>query len=388
MNDELRDAVTPSHAAWSPDALPAVRTRYELAMSHALALAANGPLTGGNPQVGCLLLDDAGNVMAEGWHRGAGTPHAEVDAISQLGTRRPHTAIVTLEPCNHTGRTGPCALALIEAGVQRVVYAVDDPGADSGGGASRLRDAGVDVIGGVLADEVARFLEWWLVAQRRARSWTTVKWASTLDGRAAAADGTSQWITGPDARGDGHLLRGTSDAILTGTGTVLADDPSLTARAADGALLPHQPVPIVVGHRLVPATARLRAHPAGLVEAGDRPLAEVLSDTYQRGELRVLVEAGPTLTSAMLREGLADELRVYLAPALLGGPGVAIGDLGLGGISDAIRLELLDVRRLGRDLALTARPVFRPAGSDSGEWRHEVAAPPANRPTHLKRGRD
>lgn len=362
MHDPLGDAGAPADAAHSPEVTEAphvpaaVRARYEHAMSHALALAANGPLTGGNPQVGCILLDDAGNAIAEGWHRGAGTPHAEVDAISQLGNRRPHTAIVTLEPCNHTGRTGPCALALIETGVQRVIYAVADPGASSGGGAERLRAAGVEVIGGVLEGEVARFIQWWLVAQRRGRSWTTVKWASTLDGRAAAADGSSQWITGPDARADGHLLRAEADAILTGTGTVLADDPSLTARAADGTLLAHQPVPIVVGSREVPANAKLRAHPAGLVEAGSASLTEVLTEAYQRGELRVLIEAGPSLTSAVLREGLADELRVYLAPALLGGPGLALGDLGLSSIDHAVRLELLGVRRLGQDLALDLRP--------------------------------
>ncbi len=383
MNDELRRAVTPS-----PAAMAATRARYEPAMSHALSLAANGPRTGGNPQVGCLLLDDVGNAIAEGWHRGAGTPHAEVDAIAQLGGRRAHTAIVTLEPCNHTGRTGPCALALIEAGIRRVVYAVDDPGQASGGGAERLRAAGVEVIGGVHAEEVGRFIEWWLVAQRRGRSWVTVKWASTLDGRAAAADGTSQWITGPAARADGHLLRADADAILTGTGTVLDDDPSLTARDAAGELLPHQPVPVVVGRRHVPDGARLRTHPAGLVEAGDAPLEAVLRETYERGELRVLVEAGPALTSAVLREGLADELRVYLAPALLGGPGTAIGDLGLGGIADAVRLDLRDVRRLGPDLALTLRPLFMSGAPDPAESGAETPAAPENRPTHLKKERD
>jgi len=362
------------------------RSRYEPAMSHALALAANGPLTGGNPQVGCILLDDAGNAIAEGWHRGAGTPHAEVDALRQLGGRRAHTAIVTLEPCNHTGRTGPCALALIEAGIRRVVYAVDDPGATSGGGAERLRAAGVEVVEGVHEAEVRRFLEWWLVAQQRGRSWVTVKWASTLDGRAAAADGSSQWITGPEARADGHRLRANADAILTGTGTVLADDPALTARDAEGALLPQQPVPIVIGSRAVPADARLREHPAGLVEAGDRPLDAVLRDSYERGQLRVLVEAGPRLTSSVLREGLADELHVYLAPALLGGPGLAVGELGLGTIGEAMRLSLTTVRRLGDDLALDLRPVLRPGGPAPAEPAAELGPAPENRPTDLKRG--
>lgn len=342
--------------------------RFETAMSRALGLAANGPLTGGNPQVGCILLDDAGNPIAEGWHRGAGTPHAEVDALSRLAPgQHPHTAIVTLEPCNHHGRTGPCSEALIAAGIRRVVYAVDDPGAVSGGGARRLREADVDVIGGVLAAEVERFLAWWLTAQRLGRPWITVKWASTLDGRAAAADGSSQWITGQAARADAHALRAVQDGIVTGTGTILADDPSMTARDAAGDLLPHQPIPVVVGARTIPAGARIRQHPAGLVEAGDLPLPALAAELYAQGMRRVMVEAGPRLTSAFLVAGLADELHVYLAPALLGGPGTAIGDLGIASIDGARRFELTDVRRVGDDLALTLRPGDgRREGSTSG----------------------
>jgi len=174
----------------------------------------------------------------------------------------------------------------------------------------------------------------------------------------AAEDGSSQWITSQEARADAHLLRATNDAILTGTGTILADDPSLTARSADGELLAHQPIPIVAGTRPVPTGAKIRRHPAGLIEAGSAPLRTILEDAHRRGETRVLVEAGPTLTSAILREGLADELRVYLAPALLGGRGVAIGDLGIRRVDDAIRLELVEARRVGPDLALTlASPV-------------------------------
>ncbi|MBO9577414.1 MAG: bifunctional diaminohydroxyphosphoribosylaminopyrimidine deaminase/5-amino-6-(5-phosphoribosylamino)uracil reductase RibD [Microbacteriaceae bacterium] len=329
---------------------------YGTAMRRALELAAHGPLTGGNPRVGCVLLDAGGGVIAEGWHRGAGTPHAEVDALSRLPAGlAPHTAVVTLEPCNHIGRTGPCAEALIAAGVQRVVYAVADPGAASSGGADRLRAAGVEVVPGVLADETEAFLHPWLTATRRGRPWVTLKWAAALDGRVAAADGTSQWITGPAARLDGHRLRGESDAIVTGTGTVLADDPSLTARDAEGVLLPHQPVPVVVGARPVPSNAALRRHPAGLVEAGPRPLAGLLDDLWRLGLARVLVEAGPVLTSAFLRAGLVDELAVYVAPKLLGGPGLAVGDLGIATIGDALDLDLHDVRRLGPDLALSFR---------------------------------
>lgn len=329
--------------------------RVEAAMRRAIALAAEGPLAGGNPRVGCVLLNEAGEIVAEGRHLGAGTAHAEVDALSHDRARAARTAVVTLEPCDHRGRTGPCSEALIAAGIRRVVYAVDDPGAAEGGGAERLRAAGVDVASGVLAAEVEAFLEPWLAYRRRGRPWVTVKWASSLDGRVAAADGSSQWITGPEARADGHRLRAESDAIVTGTGTVLADDPSLTARDAAGALLPHQPVPVVVGARPVPTDAKLKQHPAGLVEVGDLPLAAVLDRLGERGMARVLVEAGPTLTSAVIREGLADEFAVYLAPALLGGPGTAIGDLGIRGVGDALRLDVRDLRRLGADLALTLR---------------------------------
>src|SRR3954471_13747174 len=153
----------------------------ETAMRHALVLAANGPARGVNPQVGCVLLDAAGTIVAEGWHRGAGTPHAEVDALSKVADARGLTAVVSLEPCNHTGRTGPCSVALLEAGVERVVYAISDPGHESAGGAQRLRDGGVDVIAGVLADEAEQFQHIWLTSVRRGRPWVTVKWASTLD---------------------------------------------------------------------------------------------------------------------------------------------------------------------------------------------------------------
>jgi len=333
--------------------------RYEAVMRRALELATVGPVTGGNPQVGCVLLDADGEVVAEGAHHGAGTPHAEIEALRAAAragrSRDVHTAVVTLEPCNHTGRTGPCAEALIDAGLSRVVYAVEDPGQDSGGGTERLRDAGVEVIGGVLEAEGEEFIRPWLTAMRRRRPWVTVKWAATLDGRAAAADRTSQWITGPEARADGHRLRSESDAIVTGTGTVLADDPSLTARSIDGELLAHQPLPVVIGSRAVPADAKLRAHPAGLFEARAQPVEDVLVELFDRGATRVLVEAGPTLTSAVVAAGLADEFAIYLAPKLLGGPHTAIGDLGIPSIGGALRLEIVDVRRLGPDLAITAR---------------------------------
>ncbi len=334
-------------------------TVYDAAMRRALDLAARGPVTGGNPQVGCVLIDAAGEVVAEGWHRGAGTPHAEIDALSRIADARGLTAVVTLEPCNHTGRTGPCSEALIAAGVARVVYAVSDPGRESSGGAERLREAGVEVVPGVLADEVAAFLHVWLTAVARGRPWVTVKWASTLDGRAAASDGTSQWITGTAARQRVHEQRAASDAILVGSGTVLADDPALTARGDAGELLVHQPLPVVVGERPVPADAALRRHPAGLLETGTRDLERILAELHERDIRRVYVEGGPTLASAVIAAGYSDEYAVYLAPALLGGDLLAIGDLGIRTISEARRLTVTSVEQLGEDLLVMARPERR-----------------------------
>jgi diaminohydroxyphosphoribosylaminopyrimidine deaminase/5-amino-6-(5-phosphoribosylamino)uracil reductase len=328
------------------------------AMRRALELAAQGPLTGGNPRVGCVLLDAEGRAVAEGWHRGAGTPHAEVDALSKTGgDARGLTAVVTLEPCNHWGRTGPCSVALIEAGVARVIYGISDPGAHSAGGAERLREAGVEVVGGVLVPEIEEFLVCWLASERRGRPWVTVKWASTLDGRAAAEDGSSQWITGTAARQRVHEERASNDAILVGTGTVLADDPGLTARGDAGELLAHQPVPVVVGRRAVPADAAVRRHPAGLIETGSRDLAAILSDLNARGLRRVYVEGGPTLASAIVEAGLADAYSVYLAPALLGGDRLAIGELGIPSMSGIRRLRIDGVEQLGDDIHLTARGV-------------------------------
>jgi diaminohydroxyphosphoribosylaminopyrimidine deaminase/5-amino-6-(5-phosphoribosylamino)uracil reductase len=330
------------------------------AMARALELATRGPRSR-NPQVGAVILSPAGEPLAEGWHRGAGTAHAEVDALSQLpeGAARGATAVVTLEPCNHTGLTGPCAEALIAAGVARVVYAVADPGAASGGGAERLRAAGIDAEGGLLAEEAGALLAPWIAAMRLGRPHVTVKWAQSLDGRAAAADGTSQWITGPEARADVHRRRAEADAIVVGTGTLLADDPQLTARI-DGALAPHQPVPVVIGSRPIPPDAAVRRHPA--IAPGGEPLAyathdlaAVLADLRERGLHRVFVEGGPTLASAFLRAGLADRVLVYVAPVLLGGPRTALDDIGVATIGGARRLVVDRTVPLAADVLYEAR---------------------------------
>lgn len=341
---------------------------YDLHMRRALELASRGPARGINPRVGCVLLDADGAVLAEGWHRGAGTPHAEVAALNAakenaLEAGRPAedaargaTAIVTLEPCNHTGRTGPCSEALIAAGVTRVVYSVTDPGHRSAGGAQRLRDAGVEVIAGVLADDVNAFLDDWLTAERLGRPFVTLKWASSLDGRTAANDGSSHWITGTAARQRVHEQRAASDAIIVGTGTVLADDPWLTARGDAGELMPQQPVPVIVGNREIPAGAAIFRHPVTPIFEHSHDLGALLSDLHRRGIRRAFVEGGPTLASALVREGLVDEYLIYLAPTLLGGERLALGDIGVADIDDQLRLQITSIEQLGRDVLITALP--------------------------------
>ncbi|WP_425552893.1 bifunctional diaminohydroxyphosphoribosylaminopyrimidine deaminase/5-amino-6-(5-phosphoribosylamino)uracil reductase RibD [Frondihabitans peucedani] len=326
-------------------------------MRHALSLASNGPATGVNPRVGCVILRGDGSIAAEGWHRGAGTPHAEVDALARLapGEAAGLTAVVTLEPCNHHGRTGPCSEALLDAGVARVVFSVDDPGEHSAGGAERLAEAGVAVVSGVLVDEGTEFLRRWLTSERLRRPFVTVKWASSLDGRVAAADGSSRWITGTAARQHVHEQRAAHDAILVGTGTVLADDPSLTARGDAGELLPHQPRPVIVGERAVPRDASILRHPRGTIELRTRDLEKALGELYADEIRSVFVEGGPTIATELVRLGLADDILVYLAPTLIGGPRLALGDVGVRSIDDQQRLRVMSVTPLGDDLAILAR---------------------------------
>lgn len=337
------------------------------AMGRARELALQGP-RGVNPQVGAVVLSPSGAVLAEGWHRGAGNPHAEIEALSRLSPEEAcgATMVVTLEPCNHTGRTGPCALALIEARVSRVVYAVADPAEPSAGGAERLRAHGVEVEAGVRADEISDMLESWLTVMRLGRPFVTVKWAQSLDGRAAADDGTSTWITGPDARSDVHGRRAASDAILVGTGTVLADDSALTARIG-GELAATQPIPVVVGLRPVPPDATVREHPRGLVEARTHDLRVVLDDLRRRGVQNVFVEGGPTVAGAFVREGLADRILTYIAPVLLGGERTAIGDIGVSTMAQARRLNLVGVEPLGEDLLIITEPAPEPTLDPPGE---------------------
>ncbi|MFC4222849.1 bifunctional diaminohydroxyphosphoribosylaminopyrimidine deaminase/5-amino-6-(5-phosphoribosylamino)uracil reductase RibD [Lysinibacter cavernae] len=335
------------------------------AMARALELAGRGPSGNPNPQVGCVILDANGETVAEGWHQGAGTPHAEVMAIANLAPEwrnhdnaRQLTAVVTLEPCNHTGRTGPCAEAILSAGIGSVIYAVSDTGVASGGGAQRLMDAGVTVSGGLLANEVSHFIGPWLTFARTGRPHVILKWASSLDGRAAANDGTSQWITGPEARADVHVRRSAVDAIVVGTGTALADNPSLTARYPDGTLMLKQPIPVVVGKRSIPADAALHAHPQSPIIFHGTNLDLLLHELGDRGIRTVLVEGGPTLASAFIRAGLVDEVHAYLAPVLLGGSRLALDELGVATIDQAIRLTPFSTTVLGNDVRIIAHPII------------------------------
>jgi len=359
------------------DSAALIAAREDAAMLRAVALAARGlGTTSPNPVVGCVILDESGEIVGEGFHAYAGGPHAEVRALAAAGDRaQGGTAVVTLEPCNHTGRTGPCSQALISAGVVRVVAGVADPNPVAKGGAEALRSAGVDVEMGVRAAEVHAGNIAWLTATRRAaagdpRPFVIWKFASTMDGRSAALDGTSQWITSPDARADVQELRSTVDAIIVGVGTVLADDPHLTARTGAGALANRQPIRVIVDSAgRTPDDARVRD---GAARTWVATAAEVGSGTdnrvdlrklgagmFERGCRRVLLEGGPTLAGAFLREGLVDEVVGYLAPKLLGAGPAALATAGIVTIAEAIDLELIDVVRVGPDLRITALPKGR-----------------------------
>ncbi|WP_258062241.1 bifunctional diaminohydroxyphosphoribosylaminopyrimidine deaminase/5-amino-6-(5-phosphoribosylamino)uracil reductase RibD [Arthrobacter sp. B0490] len=357
------------------------------ALLRALDLAACG-VRGANPLVGAVLLAPDGAVLGEGHHRGAGTPHAEPAALADARERgndpRGATMVVTLEPCDHTGRTGPCSTALLEAGVARVVYAADDVDAAAAGGGQRLRAEGVDCVAGHEAARARELNERWAAATSARRPFVTLKSAQSLDGRVAAPDGTSQWITGAEARADGHRLRALADAVLVGTGTVLADDPQLTARpgtapsdAAPTGSAPTGAAPVdsarpgtpasarsaglrvVMGRSAVPDAAAIRGE--GFLHLPTRDVHEVLDALYTRGVRHLLVEGGPRIASAFLRAGVVDELFSYVAPLLLGNGAPAFPGLGVETLSGATRWVPDDaggpaVVRLGADVRLHLRP--------------------------------
>ncbi len=332
------------------------RVDDEALLRRALDLAGLGSWTDTNPRVGAVVTDSVGTVVGEGHHRGAGTPHAEIEALRAAGpSAHGGTVYSSLEPCNHHGRTAPCVEALIAAGVARVVFAQTDPNPVAAGGALALAAAGVRVRAGLLAAEAGAINRTWSHLMRTGRPFVTWKFAGTLDGRSAAADGSSRWITGPAARADVHALRARCGAVIVGTGTVLADDPRLTARPADGPA-PTQPLRVVVGHRRIPPHAHVLDGEAASLVLGTHDPHEVVAGLAQRGIHHALLEGGPTLAGAFLRAGLIDEVVAYLAPALLGAGRPVIGDLGIGTMQDALRLRITQVVQVGGDVRVTATP--------------------------------
>jgi diaminohydroxyphosphoribosylaminopyrimidine deaminase/5-amino-6-(5-phosphoribosylamino)uracil reductase len=343
----------------------AVQLAFEPAMRRAVELSLRGlGSTSPNPIVGCVVLDAHGEPVGEGWHEVAGGPHAEVNALAAAGDRaRGGTAVVTLEPCNHVGRTGPCSQALLEAGVAHVVYAVADPGAEAGGGGAALAAAGVRVESGLLADEAARANEAWLHAVRTGRPFVTWKYAAGLDGQIAAEDGSSRWITGPDARRDVHRLRHEVDAVLVGVGTVLADDPALTVRdlpegyPGDDARPARQPLRVVLDRNgRTPSGAQVLDSAAETLLTAEKP-HQVLTDLFDRGVRSVLLEGGPTVAGSFWAEGLVDKVVGYTAPVLLGsGRWPVLRNPAQHSIGDAVRLEIVETVRIGDDVRCTAYP--------------------------------
>lgn len=354
-----------------------------VAMARALALAERGLYTTTpNPRVGCVLVN-RGEIVGEGWHQRAGTPHAEVVALEAAGpAAREATAFVTLEPCSHFGRTPPCADALIAAGVTRVVAAMTDPNPlVSGRGMERLRASGVRVETGLLEQQARELNPGFIARMTRARPWLRLKAAATLDGKTALNNGISQWITGPEARRDGQRWRARACAILTGIGTVRADNPRMTVREI---ACERQPLRVLVDARLeVSPTALLldqgNCLVACAIDAPDKAAAlrgigvevlclpgaggkvdllALLQELARRGCNEVHAEAGLALNGALLRDGLVDELLLYIAPMLAGDEARGLFGLPtLTGLEQAVRLDLHDVRKVGSDLRVIARPL-------------------------------
>ena len=323
--------------------------------------------TSPNPPVGCVILDAAGIPVSVAGTDPVGGPHAEAQALEMAGERaRGGTAVVTLEPCHHHGRTGPCTGALIDAGVSQVVYAVDDPNPVAGGGADWLDARGVDVVRGTLRGEVADgVLRPWLHWQATRRPHITLKTAGTIDGLAAATDGSSQWIPGETARARVHVDRARRDAIIVGTGTVLADDPRLTARKPDGTLHGHQPLRVAVGRKEIPDDAAIRGGfapgeyvGAAAAEAGKfrhiqtRDMSVVVDVLADLGIIDVLVEGGPRLAGAFLSAGLVDAVESYVAPGLLGAGTAVVDTASATTVDDIVRFRTIGVELLGDDVLI------------------------------------
>ena len=343
-------------------------------MARALALAENGLYTTTpNPRVGCVITRNE-QIVGEGWHEKAGAPHAEILALKNIkGTAAGTTVYVNLEPCNHQGRTPPCVPALINAKVARVVAAMKDPNPQASGGGAALAAAGIRFEHGLMED-AARELNIGFVSRvTRGRPWVRLKAATTLDGRSALADGTSQWITGPEARKDGHRWRARACAVLTGIGTVKADDPRLTVREVETT---RQPLRVIVDSRLeTPPSAKILEGEKVLVFSGKAgtlknadvialpnpegkvDLPRMLEALAARGINELHVEAGFRLNGSLMREGCVDELLLYLNPSLLGDTAQGLLDLPApASLEKRLKLRILSLERLGDDLRILARP--------------------------------
>ncbi|HMU66739.1 MAG TPA: bifunctional diaminohydroxyphosphoribosylaminopyrimidine deaminase/5-amino-6-(5-phosphoribosylamino)uracil reductase RibD [Cellvibrionaceae bacterium] len=350
---------------------------HEHWMGQALKLAEQGiNTTTPNPAVGCVLIGADGSLVGQGYHQQAGGPHAEVFALRDAGDKaRGATAYVTLEPCNHQGRTGPCSQALIDAGIKTLVYAMQDPNPlVCGQGLARLRAAGVEVIGPYLEAEARELNRGFIKRMTQGRPFLTCKLAMSLDGRTAMANGQSKWITGPAAREDVQTLRARSCAIITGAGTVLADNPSLTWRCNRPAGVSRQPVRIVLDRHLrTPVSAAILQEPGTTwlispqTVAANSPLAPFVKNLPDElpalmdwlgaeGCNQVLLEAGAKLAGRFLAARLIDELVVYLAPTLMGSRALPLFDLQLDHMSERIGLSIQSVSAVGVDLKITAVP--------------------------------
>lgn len=326
---------------------------WNAAMAEAIALALDPAASRGeNPRVGCVIVDSRGDVVGRGFHRGAGTDHAEVVALAEAGERASGaTAVVTLEPCNHIGRTGPCSKALLAAGISRVVYAQADPTAEAAGGARRLSEAGVDVIAGVCAAEATDINREWTIAVTRGYPFVTAKCAVSLDGRVAGEGGRRIRLTGRDANVYAHALRARVGAIITGTGTVLGDDPELTVRHVP--LMPAgPPTRVVMGERAIPEHARIFGDAAPTLHLRHRDPQRTLVELFDRGVRDVLLESGPTLLDAFIRGGLVDEFVWLVAGVWIGsGPHALPGTERLD-----CQVNVVETRPLGQDVLLRATP--------------------------------
>lgn len=305
-----------------------------------------------NPRVGAVLVDDSGQIVATGFHRGSGTSHAEVDALSKVADATGLTLYTTLEPCNSSGVTGPCSQAIVNAGIKKVVIGKLDENPKMSGGASYLTTNKVEVVSGVLESECAALNESWHFAHNANRPWVIWKIATSLDGFIAASDGTSKWITGAEARDRVQDLRAGVGAIVTGTGTVIADDPELTVRKT---VLAKPPLRVVIGKRKIPTSAKLLT--------GDQPALHVAADVQTAltnlwtdfGIHKVLVEAGPGLSRSLWAHGLIDEVFWFQAPLILGSGMHAIGDFGITTLDAGLRFSDYTVNRVGLDVLIQFR---------------------------------